>query len=289
MLEKDIENLIAQYPDEFFPDSGFKLTGQQVRLGKCIADIVFEDKFHRKIIVEVKRGILSRDASGQIIEYYGLLKSQSPTDTVELILCANVIPQERKMFLETVGIECKQLGFNLIYQIADKVGYTFLHPQKPNLEIFPALLTSVNKAWIFQANPVRYDILNALADEEIGNIIHWEVNQHKNDIAAGHIAFIWLSGNEAGIYALAEIVTNPQLLEEPEAEKKYWTSSSDMGGSRLRVKMQIIKNMLNRPLTKEKIRNVNGLQNLSILKQPRGTNFRVTTDEWYIIKELIEK
>jgi hypothetical protein len=28
MLEKDIENSIAQYPNEFFPNSGFKLIGQ---------------------------------------------------------------------------------------------------------------------------------------------------------------------------------------------------------------------------------------------------------------------
>ena len=46
MLEKDIENLIAKYPDEFFPSAGFKLIGQQIRLGKCYADIIFEDKFH---------------------------------------------------------------------------------------------------------------------------------------------------------------------------------------------------------------------------------------------------
>ena len=47
--------------------------------------------------------------------------------------------------------------------------------------------------------------------------------------------------------------------------------------------------MLNSPLLKETIRNMNGLQNLSILKQPRGTNFSVTSNEWSIIKKLIEK
>lgn len=73
MLEKDIENLIARHPDEFFPNSGFTLIGQQIKLGKCYADILFKDKHNRKIIVEVKRGILSRDASGQVMEYYGLL------------------------------------------------------------------------------------------------------------------------------------------------------------------------------------------------------------------------
>jgi len=132
--------------------------------------------------------------------------------------------------------------------------------------------------------------MNALADEEIGSVMHWGVNQHKNSIAKGNIGMIWLSGREAGIYAIAEIITNPQIMKEPDAERKYWTDSVDKEGERLRVKMKIIRNMLNKPLTKETILNTDGLQNLSILRQPwAGTNFKVTVDEWNRIKELIEK
>jgi RecB family endonuclease NucS len=75
MLEKDIENLIAQYPDELFPDEGFKLIGQQIVIEGRRLDILFEDKHKRQVIIEVKRGILTRDSSGQIAEYYGLLKN----------------------------------------------------------------------------------------------------------------------------------------------------------------------------------------------------------------------
>jgi RecB family endonuclease NucS len=130
MLEKDIENLIAKYPDEIFPNAGFKLIGQQIRLGKCYADIIFEDKHKRKIIVEVKRGILSRDASGQVMEYYGLLKIESPDEFIELVLCANIIPPERKKFLETIGIECKELGINFINKLAEKYHYDFINAPK---------------------------------------------------------------------------------------------------------------------------------------------------------------
>jgi len=290
MLEKDIENLIAQHPDEFFPNSGFKLIGQQVKLDRCFADLVFEDKYKRIIIVEVKRGILSRDASGQVMEYYGLLKRQSPNAIVELILCANIIPPERKTFLEAVGIECKELGINFINQIAEKVCYEFTKFPKSQKQKIDSSLPIADNIWIFQANPQRYDIMNALADEEIGSDMHWGVNQYKSHIAKGNIGMIWLSGSEAGIYAIAEIVTDPQVMEEPDNERKYWTDSADREGERLCVKMKIIKNMLNKPLTKETIRNTDGLKKLSILRQPwAGTNFMVTIDEWNIIKELIEK
>lgn len=289
MLEKDIENLIALHPDEFFPYSGFKLIGQQVKLGKCYADIIFEDKHKRKVIVEVKRGILSRDASGQIMEYYGLLKIESPDDFVELILCANIIPPERKKFLETVGIECKELGINLINQMAQKLNYDFINSEKKQRTESRHKLPPSENIWIFQANPQRYDIMNALSDDEIGNDMHWLVNQHTTEISKGHIGIIWLSGREAGIYAITEIVTDPKIIGEPEAERKYWTDSADKEGEKLRVKMKIVRNLLNSPLTKETIKNTNGLHNLSILRQPRGTNFPVTPDEWFKIKELIEK
>ena len=86
---------------------------------------LFEDKHHRKIIVEVKRGILSREASGQIAEYFGLLKSQDQSQFYELVLCANIIPKERRLFLESIGIECKELGIAYITKLAEKFNYVF--------------------------------------------------------------------------------------------------------------------------------------------------------------------
>jgi len=120
MLEKDIENIIVRYPDEIFPNEGFELIGQQVPLLGKRLDILFKDKFNRKIIIEVKRGILTREASGQIAEYYGLLKSIDESQNIELILCANIIPNERKYFLETIGISCKEISEERIRTILEK-------------------------------------------------------------------------------------------------------------------------------------------------------------------------
>lgn len=298
MLEKDIENLIALYPEEFFPHTGFRLMGQQVNLGKCFADIVFNDKHNRMIIVEVKRGILTRDASGQIIEYYGLLKQQNPDRFIELVLCANIIPSERKMFLENAGIECKELGLSLISNIAKKYNYKFLDEiKKEGMKGFTQELSKImgeenslkqnNKIWIFQANPNRYDIFNALLDpvlKEQG----WMVTKHEDEIKQGDIALIWMSGKEAGIYAIAEIISNPIFMIDPPEEEKYWTSEQDKGKSRLRVKIKVIKNLVNNPILREEIRDIEGLRNFSILRFSQGTNFPVTDSEWEIIRREIK-
>ncbi len=243
-----------------------------------------------KSLLKLKEAFFPRDASGQVMEYYGLLKTESPDSFVELVLCANIIPPERKKFLETIGIECKELGINYLNQLADQVNYQFINSRQTEQKqqaTTTSALPSADNIWIFQANPQRYDIVNALADDEIGDSIHWLVNQHKTDICKGHIGMIWLSGKEAGIYAITEILTDPKLMSEPSPERKYLTDAADKEGERTRVKMKIIKSLLHSPLTKETILNTEGLQGMRILRQPQGTNFRVTTEEWNIIKTLI--
>jgi len=292
MLEKDIENLIAQYPEEFFPNSGFKLRGQQIKVRQCRADIMFVDKYDRRIIVEIKRGILSRDAAGQIIEYYGLFKQEYPNEIIELILCANVIPYERKIFLENVGIECKELGFALITNVAKKYGYRFLDAKEEvainEQKSFYWKRKKDQKVWIFQANPARYDILNALSDlnyiEEV-----WMINQHKDEIKKGDIDLIWVSGPDAGVYAVADIISDPEYIRLLPEQEKYWTNEEDKGKNRLRVRIKITKNLINNPVFRWELKRINELGSLSILRFSQGTNFPVSDSEWQIIRKKIKE
>jgi predicted RNA-binding protein with PUA-like domain len=297
MKEKDIENIIAQHPNEFFPESGLVLIGQQVKLGSCRADIIFKDKYNRAIIVEVKRGILSRDGAGQIMEYYGLLKQQEPDKVVELILCANIIPHERKLFLENVGIECKELGLSLIQAIAKKHSYEFLDDSE-RIQAIPVaqnlstqhtetkIIPTEQCAWIFQTRPDKYDILNALYDPELVQQ-RWQVNQHKKEIKKGDIALIWMSGRDAGVYAVAEIVSEQSLKSDLPAEEKYWISETDKKQVKNRVDITIKANLVNAPILKDELKNIKELEDLSILKYWRGTNFPVKDGEWQIIRKII--
>jgi hypothetical protein len=297
MLEKDIENIIASYPEEFFPEEGFKLIGQQVIVEGRRLDILFEDKHKRKIIVEVKRGILTREASGQIAEYYGLLKNANKEKILELILCANIIPKERKTFLETIGIECKELGIVKITELAEKYNYKFIDDQSnfKNLSTVDHPINDLteetieNKSdtsvWIFQGNPNRYDILNALNDNEIGNSIHWLVKQYKNKIHKGHLVLLWMSGKEAGIYALARVESEPKLMREDQPEKKYWVDEEVEIENR--VCLSILKRFINRPILKKELLKIPLMANLSIMRQFQGTNFPVRDPEWKIIYQLM--
>lgn len=294
MLEKDLENLIARYPEEFFPGQGLKLVAQQYSVGGKRIDILFEDKHQRKVIVEVKRGVLSREASGQIAEYYGLLKAENDDQFLELVLAANVIPPERRKFLETIGIECKQLGIARVSEIASKYGYAFsdevIHPGNAVKEVpvgYEPMSKSSNSVWIFQANPQKYDVVGALSDQRMHKL-RWLVNQHKSDIKQGHLVLIWMSGNdeEAGIYALARVESDPANLPELPEGRTYWVTEG-MDKDALRVDLSILRSFINRPIVRKDLKTVQGLQKLSIFRNAQGTNFDVKDEEWQLISDFI--
>jgi EVE domain len=230
-----------------------------------------------------------------VAEYYGLLKSRNASQFYEMVLCANVIPKERRLFLEQIGIECKELGISLVSELAKKYDYTFID-DRPSFEssVPPASGDqpqagtgsgdSEISVWLFQANPDRYDILNALSDGEIGNSMHWLVNQHKTKIRKGHLGLIWMSGIEAGIYALTRIESDPAIMEELPPERKYWSDTAEKETA-MRVSMTVVRRFTNRPILKSTLIGLPGLQGLSILRQLQGTNFPVTDSEWRIIAQ----
>ena len=305
MLEKDIENLIATHPDKFLPYRNLKLIGQQVRLGTYFADIIFEDEFQTKIVIEVKRGILSREAVAQIMDYYGLMKIQEKEADVKLIIVANVIPKQRVIFLsEKLGIEFIEIPASKIVNVAKEYSYLFLDEIKPEIkseyldktiEIDKDVSVGSSDVWIFQSNPQTYDILNALASKEEINEENatWLVSRFKDRIHKGDTALIWMSStspkaNDAGIYAVAEIISNPEYLK---STSKFWISEDDIKKeqSNLRVRLRYKLLFVNNPIFREELKSMEKLKDMFIFRQPQGTNFPVTQDEWKVISDLIKE
>ena len=55
MLERDMEDLTANYPDDFFLDRGFQLIGRQKSFaGVGRFDLLFVDRFKTNILMELK-------------------------------------------------------------------------------------------------------------------------------------------------------------------------------------------------------------------------------------------
>lgn len=74
--------------------------------------------------------------------------------------------------------------------------------------------------WIFQSNPKYYDLeknLEGIKEEDLDNF-NWTVNQYANQIQTGDVAYLWTSGKDAGILAVATVISDPYYMSEVDEE-----------------------------------------------------------------------
>lgn len=143
-----------------------------------------------------------------------------------------------------------------------------------------------SRVWIFQANPDRFDVLKAVSCEELDEDV-WLVTRYQKQIHAGDVGLIWMAGKGGGIYAVVDIISNPELMVDPEASTTFWRFYKDRGRSRLRVRYKYVLRLFRNHIPREELEDITELENMAIFVQPRGTNFPVSKNEWKIISGLM--
>jgi hypothetical protein len=77
MRELDMENLIAAYPEEFFPGHSFVLTGRQkVFAGVGRFDLLFTDAHQSNVLMELKAVSARYEDATQVAKYKDALEAQ---------------------------------------------------------------------------------------------------------------------------------------------------------------------------------------------------------------------
>lgn len=140
------------------------------------------------------------------------------------------------------------------------------------------------QVWLFQANPKYYRILEALQALERLTFL---TNRYKDAIAVGDVVLLWMSGKHAGIYAQARVAEGIDLRGSDGPDASFWADPSAAEDVKPRVVLAIERRFLGNPVLKTRIASVPGLRDLMILRQPNGTNFRVTPDEWAALQPLL--
>ena len=72
-------------------------------------DLLFEDRHGAKLIVEIQKGVLDRNHTYKILDYYHGFKENHPDEFIELMAIANEIPKERKKRLSQWGVSIKEI------------------------------------------------------------------------------------------------------------------------------------------------------------------------------------
>jgi hypothetical protein len=149
----------------------------------------------------------------------------------------------------------------------NKVGLSLMAETEINKTVDSELNSSKRNVWIFQGNPKKYEVYNSLLDESLKEDT-WLVSRYRDDIRIGDIALIWKAGQRSGIYAVGEILTNPQEMYDPPESRKYWKSEVDKNKKAVRVLIQYkLKLRLTNALFSKELRLISELRNMEIFKQ----------------------
>jgi len=125
-------------------------------------------------------------------------------------------------------------------------------------------------AWIFQANPKRYDLL---ASMERGREETWAVNQHRQDIQPGDRVWFRITGTHAGLYAVGTVTSLPR---EESGEFGDWLVDVD------------IEARIHPPLLRDESDADDLLAGVTALAGLMGTNLTLSKDADARLEEITE-
>lgn len=132
--------------------------------------------------------------------------------------------------------------------------------------------------WVFQGNPNVFDFETALREEILTD---WTVTAHKDKIKPGDKVILWITGDQSGCYALADIISEPH--PKTSASDDHLWREKDM--SEFKAGIRITHNLSKQPILKEDINGVKELADLKVGHQ--GTNFSATSEEFHTILNIV--
>ena len=136
-------------------------------------------------------------------------------------------------------------------------------------------------AWIFQSNPDRYDLPGALRESSVET---WLANQHRSEIKAGDTAYLWETGKQSGILAVATVLSEPAMMPQSTGDTKF--ALGDFSGDRWRVRLQVDKVLTPRALKTDLIKDPI-LVNLPNIRFAQATNFRLSSEEAAALANIV--
>ena len=123
MLEKDMEDLLWRYPDDFFPGRGFKPVERQFTLsGAGRLDISFRDNLERLWVIEVKAVAVRTEVADQVYRYAQSLREAHPHDRPFPAVVAPVINATVREHFDRWGIEYYEITEAMFRRVATERG-----------------------------------------------------------------------------------------------------------------------------------------------------------------------
>lgn len=124
MLEREMEDLIAENPEYFFPRFGFVLRGRQQSFqGVGRFDLLFTDRNEMHVLMELKAIPAKYEVIDQLGRYRDALAERGIRNVIMWIV-APVIPRGLQEFLAHLGIEFTEIREAEFRNFAETIGYS---------------------------------------------------------------------------------------------------------------------------------------------------------------------
>ncbi len=305
LSEKVFEDIICKYPELI--EGGLIFKERQLNLYGRRMDILFEDEFKRKLIIELKVGPIKDEHIGQILSYEGMLLS-AEDPTIRIMLVGNRVPPNIQRSLDHHGIAWKEISIMQLKEFLNQKqdnnfldllhidNYTIVRKEKVSKSLDSAKVSVESSGvWIFQLNRKYYRFLDLIRD---GNFSKewWHIDKRQkkiqNETKKGDMILFWLSGSkDAGIYAMGEVVVGPKRITPDDCTIDYTTPEfkekfPDENFSCSFFQCRLINEFIDKPILKEHLLDIMILKDISVIKRPfEGANFRVTKDQWDELKK----
>ena len=137
--------------------------------------------------------------------------------------------------------------------------------------------------WIFQSNPDYYDLAGAIS--ELAEIT-WAVNQYKKKIHAKDRVYLWESGKDAGILAVATVLSDPDHIYDDDSERKFIRNAEKFSEEKLKVPLRI-DYILSERIRRTDLLDHPVLKSLEVITFPNATNFAVNEEQAQILNDLV--
>jgi hypothetical protein len=98
--------------------------------------------------------------------------------------------------------------------------------------------------WVFQGDPKKFDIDNAICDEDLQSVgLTWLANQNASKMQKGDVAYLYRTGKNNAIIARCTLTSEYMEIEPDSNVLRYWTKEAkddqNLWGRKARVWLQI--------------------------------------------------
>jgi hypothetical protein len=140
MTERQMEDLIAQFPGDFFRGHSLVLKGRQqsfAEVGRF--DLLFLDSYQTNVLMELKARVAKYEDASQLAKYKDALNQRGESNVL-MWLVAPHIPNSVREFLDRIGIEYSEIHEAQFRRVAERHG---IKVQDEEVETAPAEPRSV--------------------------------------------------------------------------------------------------------------------------------------------------